>query len=986
MITLGDVLRQSLAAVADGFAAAAVPGGSPPGPAEQWYNRLRHHVAEPATGLRLAQAAFFLAFAILLHRKKGVVRPEEILATPEMVALIEVVAEIFTRDDPDYRRFSKVAAPSVAHGATPPAASVVDKAHAAPAPPPASSRARAFLGAWIDGQTFFSAAEAADNFFLDLLIDHDRRNHSTLAGRVMDDSRYLVHALAMADHHLCRAEREVLAFLDREAAKVKAAIGDQSVFSVDDHAASLAADNNAELLVEAKAQLDQLIGLAEIKSEIERLTAFLTICRLRREHGLAVADLTLHFVFKGNPGTGKTTVARILGKLFKGLGYLKKGHLIETDRSGMVAEYLGQTAVKTRNLAASAQNGILFIDEAYSLSRSGGGGADQYGLEAIETLLKFMEDNRASLVVIVAGYPALMDAFIAANPGLHSRFTRYLDFVDYTPVELCRIAHLLAKKADYRFTLAAKAVLRERITQAHKERGEGFGNARFVRNLFEAALQSQAMRLTGLDRPPERDELRDLHPGDLAEAGKDLVGLPTLCRLPCPELATCQLAHHPAELSPEEWREQCPVLVDLSAYRPALWVNPAKSENLRDPGQEGLDATSIAEAAARLKRFRPCIARAFPETEAAAGVIESPLIPIDRMRTALGVHYGVDIAGPLLLKCDHLLPIAGSVKARGGIYQVLCHVQAVAEAEGLLAHGEDPTVLLGEEARTVFAERRIAVGSTGNLGLAVGIVGARFGFAVTVHMSVEAKTWKKELLRRHGVTVVEHRADYGQAVAEGRKLAANDGLCHFVDDENSLDLFLGYATAAERLAQQLTDSGIKVDAEHPLVVYLPCGVGGAPGGITFGLKNLFGDHVHCFFAEPTHAPCMLLGLATGLHDRVSIHDFSLDGKTEADGLAVSRPSGFVGRRMAASIAGVFTVDDQELYRLLALLADSEGQFMEPSALAGMFGPIHLQRAVAAALPLPFDPSRATHVVWGTGGRLVPETEMAAWYKRGQDGG
>jgi D-serine dehydratase len=119
---------------------------------------------------------------------------------------------------------------------------------------------------------------------------------------------------------------------------------------------------------------------------------------------------------------------------------------------------------------------------------------------------------------------------------------------------------------------------------------------------------------------------------------------------------------------------------------------------------------------------------------------------------------------------------------------------------------------------------------------------------------------------------------------------------------------------------------------------------------------------------------------------VSIHDFSLDGKTEADGLAVSRPSGFVGRRMAASIAGVFTVDDQELYRLLALLADSEGQFMEPSALAGMFGPIHLQRAVAAALPLPFDPSRATHVVWGTGGRLVPETEMAAWYKRGQDGG
>ena len=214
------------------------------------------------------------------------------------------------------------------------------------------------------------------------------------------------------------------------------------------------------------------------------------------------------------------------------------------------------------------------------------------------------------------------------------------------------------------------------------------------------------------------------------------------------------------------------------------------------------------------------------------------------------------------------------------------------------------------------------------------------------------------MLREKGVYVIEYADDYSKAVEEGRRQADADPSCHFVDDENSLDLFLGYAVAGERLAAQLQSRGTIVNEENPLFVYLPCGVGGGPGGVAFGLKLTFGDNVRCFFAEPTHSPCMMLGMMTGLHDKVSVHDFGLDNKTAADGLAVGTASGFVGKTMEPLLAGCYTIADHTMFHLLKLLADTEGIRLEPSALAGMTGPVNVIREnVAEANSRPSDTYR-----------------------------
>ena len=325
---------------------------------------------------------------------------------------------------------------------------------------------------------------------------------------------------------------------------------------------------------------------------------------------------------------------------------------------------------------------------------------------------------------------------------------------------------------------------------------------------------------------------------------------------------------------------------------------------------------------------------------------------------------------------DSHLAIAGSVKARGGIYEVLRHAEDLAVSHGLLSYDDDYSRLT--ELRDFFAQYVVQVGSTGNLGMSIGIMSAALGFRVRIHMSADAKQWKKDLLRARGVEVIEYADDYSRAVAEGRTQSDLDPMSYFVDDEKSVDLFLGYAVAAGRLQQQFREQGITIDAEHPLITYIPAGVGGAPGGVSYGLKRIFGDHVHCFFVEPTQCPSVLLGIASQTFESANVRDIGISGKTEADGLACASPSGFVTRMMTNHLSGEFTVTDRNLYEYLRMLYRTEGIEIEPSSCAAFAGPAGLLRypeTRAYCEENGLTPGRlknAVQIAWATGGRMIPE--------------
>ncbi|MGZ7147949.1 D-serine ammonia-lyase [Bacillus sp. BC08] len=435
----------------------------------------------------------------------------------------------------------------------------------------------------------------------------------------------------------------------------------------------------------------------------------------------------------------------------------------------------------------------------------------------------------------------------------------------------------------------------------------------------------------------------------------------------------------------EKLKEQYPLINKLIETEEVFWLNPNMEKYETAIKDSPLNEENVKDAEERLNRFAPYIAKVFPETKETGGIIESPLVKIPSMKRSLEKNYGQPILGELLLKCDSHLPISGSIKARGGVYEVLKHAEDLAFEHHLLHEQDDYSVLDSKKFRDFFSNYSIAVGSTGNLGLSIGIMSAKLGFNVTVHMSADAKKWKKDLLRSKGVTVIEYKSDYSKAVEEGRKQADKNPMCYFIDDENSRHLFLGYAVAAARLHAQLEELQIKVDESCPLFVYLPCGVGGGPGGVSFGLKLMYGDNVHVFFAEPTHSPCMLLGMMTGLHDGISVQDFGIDNKTDADGLAVGRASGFVGKTIEPFLSGIYTVSDNHLYKLLKGLVDTEGIELEPSALAGMIGPIKLYKEGKRYITnndLTKKLNQGIHIVWGTGGSMVPKEVMKVYYQTG----
>lgn len=433
----------------------------------------------------------------------------------------------------------------------------------------------------------------------------------------------------------------------------------------------------------------------------------------------------------------------------------------------------------------------------------------------------------------------------------------------------------------------------------------------------------------------------------------------------------------------QKYADTIPAVADAAQLKETFWLNdkmaPEAEQNITlvHPDQ-------IKDASRRLQRFAPYLKKVFPELEATGGIIESELRRIPEMKEFLNKEYGAGITGNLMLKMDSHLPVSGSVKARGGIYEVLKHAEDLALESGMLKETDDYSILAEPEFVEFFGKHTVQVGSTGNLGMSIGIMSAKLGFRVIVHMSADAKQWKKDLLRSRGVEVIEYSDDYCAAVEQGRKNSDADPMSYFVDDENSQNLFMGYSVAGERLKAQLEEQNIAVDADHPLFVYIPCGIGGAPGGVTYGIKEIYGDNVHCFFTEPTHACCMLLGMATGLQDGISVKDIGIDGKTDADGLAVGRPSAFVGRVVEPMLSGIATIEDKKLYDLMRGLISSEDIFIEPSSCASFAALIRPEdlNAYVEKMGLSHKMEQATHIAWATGGCMVPEETREAYLKMG----
>lgn len=409
------------------------------------------------------------------------------------------------------------------------------------------------------------------------------------------------------------------------------------------------------------------------------------------------------------------------------------------------------------------------------------------------------------------------------------------------------------------------------------------------------------------------------------------------------------------------------IIKQLQKKQPYYWENPHRLPWKEAENQLSIQPTLIDDAEMRLQRFAPYFIEIEPKMKEAKGLIESPI----EQAKHLG-QKSVSKTDQLWLKRDDILPIAGSIKARGGIHEVLTIAEQLAMSHELIESEKDYAQFTEARFHELFSQHTIVVGSTGNLGLSIGIMSAQLGFRVVVHMSHDAKQWKKDLLREKGVTVVEHAGDYSKAVEQGRKEAEEDSRAFFIDDENSHALFSGYAVAARRLKKQLEEANIHVSPENPLAVYLPCGVGGGPGGVAYGLKTIFGDAVHCYFVEPVESPCMLLGMATEKHHDIAVQDIGLTNQTAADGLAVGRASKFVGQLMMPILHGIVTVTDDQLYRMVYELKETEGLQIEPSAAAGLVAIELIQAPVT------------THIAWLTGGGMVPQSEWQKFYENGEN--
>ncbi|QBO37092.1 D-serine ammonia-lyase [Periweissella cryptocerci] len=417
-----------------------------------------------------------------------------------------------------------------------------------------------------------------------------------------------------------------------------------------------------------------------------------------------------------------------------------------------------------------------------------------------------------------------------------------------------------------------------------------------------------------------------------------------------------------------------PILDDLLTYQELFWNNPEYQQEFTLP----FGVADVLAATKRFERFAPYLALVFPDTRATHGIIESPLTKIPNMQQHLSAD--TPIHGQLYLKEDNKMPVSGSIKSRGGLYEVLKYAESLAIAHLGFSTTDDYTKFNSAKFRDFFAQHKIEVASTGNLGLSVGLMASTLGFQTCIHMSKDAVAWKIAKLRANGVEVVVYDDNFSNAVAAARKASSQDMRSYFVDDEASTDLFLGYATAGPRIKAQLAAANIPVDADHPLFVYLPAGVGGSPSGVAFGLKMMFGANVYPIFVEPAHIPSVLVGMETQLNNDITVYDVGIDGQTRADGLAVGRPSKIAGVYMRGLLAGIATSTEDRMFKYLAELADAENIWLEPSSTIGM-------KALTDVMQHPIYGPRAqnaTHIVWATGGSMVPTDIMHSYYEYGRE--
>lgn len=407
---------------------------------------------------------------------------------------------------------------------------------------------------------------------------------------------------------------------------------------------------------------------------------------------------------------------------------------------------------------------------------------------------------------------------------------------------------------------------------------------------------------------------------------------------------------------------------DVLGKKPVYFYNEKCKKNpIEYLKSLNINIESIKDAEKRMLRFAPLIAKLFPQT--GNGIIESPFLPVKELQKTLFPH----LKGSLYMKLDSHLMVAGSIKARGGIYEVLKVTEDLLIKNNMLCEEDNYEKISKPGIKEFLGRYSMSVASTGNLGLSIGIMSAALGYNARVHMSRDAKQWKKDRLTNNGVAVIEHTGDFTYAAKKARLEAEKDDTIHFVDDERSTNLFMGYSVAALRIKNDLAANNIVPTESKPLYLYLPCGVGGAPGGITFGFKHVFGSSVKCYFSEPVASPSMMLSIMTGKYGALNINDYGLDNMTDLDGLAVASPSDFVSPMMAYLCDGFYTVKDDDMFRLLYLLKKTENIKIEPSAAAGIQGP-----KITGNIE-----SDGYHIIWTTGGLFVPDKIYDKMYARGK---